>query len=104
MLRWTVALLLAAAACSREPSPSEVAGAPKYAPDDQFETDGTPGYRALVWDHTPNNERVVMYKKCEAGKCGPWELERTLWPGSRCDIEAELTKHTHHAMPKGAGW
>ena len=98
-------LFVALVACSREPTPQEVAGAPRMPPDDQFETDGTPTtYRALVWNHTPNNERVVMYRKCEAGKCGAWELERTLWPGSRCDIEAELTKHTHHAMPAGAGW
>jgi hypothetical protein len=73
------------------------------APDDQIETDGTPSYRALVWNHTPNNERVVMYRRCE-GVCGEWKVERTLWPGSRCDIEAELAKHTHHPMPAGAGW
>ena len=79
-------------------------GAPAAAPDDQFETDGTPSYRALVWDHTPNNERVVIYRRCEAGACGEWKLERTLWPGSKCDIEMELGKHPHHAMPSGAGW
>ena len=104
MTRFWIVAVAFVAACAREPSASEVAGAPKMAPDDQFETDGTVTYRALVWNHTPNNERVVMYRKCEAGKCGAWELERTLWPGSRCDIEAELTKHPRHAMPAGAGW
>ena len=99
---WVLALALLA--CSRDPGPSAVAGAPRVPPDDQFETDGTVTYRALVWTHTANNERVVIYRRCEAGKCGEWKLERTLWPGSRCDIEAELTKHTHHAMPAGAGW
>ena len=99
---WIIAAALVA--CSRDPSPRATAGAPSYAPDDQFETDGPVSYRALVWNHTPNNERIVIYRRCELGSCGEWKLERTLWPGSKCDIEMELAKHTHHAMPKGAGW
>ena len=99
---WMAAAVLVA--CSRDPSPRETAGAPRMPPDDQFETDGPPAYRALVWDHTPNNERIVMYRRCEHGACGEWKLERTLWPGSRCEIEAELAKHAKHPMPAGAGW
>jgi len=73
-------------------------------PDDQFETDGAIAYRVLVWNHTAQNERVIMYRRCERASCGEWNVERTLWPGSTCDIESELAKHTRHAMPAGGGW
>ncbi len=99
---WVIALALVA--CSREPAPSTIPGAPAVPPDDQFETDGTPAYRVLVWNHTANNERVVMYRRCERTSCDEWKVERTLWPGSTCAIESELAKHTRHALPAGAGW
>ena len=83
-----------ATACSGG-APSRVKGAPKTPPDDAYETDGVRTNRVLVWNCTPEHERVVMQQPCGEGGCDGWTLDARRALGAR--------RPSRRASRRGAG-
>jgi hypothetical protein len=89
--------------CVSVPNPKTQAGAPKVAPDRQYELEGGGGtQRVIVWDCL-DNKRIVMTNSCRQMTCeSDWTVHKSMCGGGDgwWDVPASERK----PMPKGSGW
>lgn len=86
--------------------PSRLKGAPTVPPDDQYETDGTFGYRVLSWT-CYSGEHVVIAQSCGEGLtgCSGWTLDRAPCGTMTAQEIAIAARRTgHNPIPPGYGW
>jgi hypothetical protein len=89
--------------------PSKVHGAPKAAPDEQFEIGSTDADRFLVWN-CYEGERVAMIQGCVPHSCAGWHVYRgPCGTATTAETEAFRTLAARgdierHAIPEGSGW